>query len=296
MARADNDRWDLTSSVGATATMVAAQRALAHRDKLIDDPFAELLVRAAGHDYSIRLVDGSIDSQEDPESALRRSVEAITVRTRFFDRLFADAAASGVRQAVILAAGLDARAYRLWWPEATVVFELDQPAVIEFKTRTLADLHAEPRAIHRAVSIDLREDWPKALLNNAFDRSKATAWIAEGLLIYLPPEAQDRLFENITELSGPGSIMATEYVPDMSVFFGTRAQCIAEQMKEAGHDLDVADLIYDGERSHVIEHLSRLGWQVSSQTSKELLEANGFSFPDDEAIVPFASYVTAVLL
>ncbi len=126
MARADNDRWDLTSSVGATATMVAAQRALAHRDKSIDDPFAELLVRAASHDYSIRLVDGSIDSQEDPESTLRRSVEAITVRTRFFDGLFADAAASGVRQAVILTAGLDARAYRLWWPEATVVFELDR--------------------------------------------------------------------------------------------------------------------------------------------------------------------------
>ncbi len=141
----------------------------------------------------------------------------------------------------------------------------------EFKTRTLADLHAEPRAIHRAVSIDLREDWPKALLNNAFDRSKATAWIAEGLLIYLPPEAQDRLFENITELSGPGSTMATEYVPDMSVFFGTRAQCIAEQMKEVGHDLDVADLIYDGERSHVIDQsVSRTAVSGASPCGKSM--------------------------
>ncbi|UXA05332.1 class I SAM-dependent methyltransferase [Mycobacterium sp. SMC-2] len=298
MARAENDRWDLKSSVGATATMVAAQRALAHRDKLIDDPFAEPLVRAAGHHYSIRLVDGSIESQEDPESTVRRSVDAITVRTRFFDRLFNDAAASGVRQAVILAAGLDTRAYRLWWPKETVVFELDQPAVIDFKTATLADLHVKPRAVQRAIGIDLRDDWPKALLDNAFDRSKATAWIAEGLLIYLPPEALGRLFENVTELSGPGSTMATEYVPDMSVFFGARAQSVAEQMKKSGHDLDVADLIYHGERSHVIEHLGRLGWQVSSQTSKELLEADGFSYPDDEDAVPFgnANYVTAMLL
>ncbi len=297
MARTDNDRWDLVSSVGATATMVAAQRALAHREKLIHDPFAEPLVRAVGHHYSTRLVDSSLDSHEDPESTVRRSVEAITVRTRFFDRLFADAAASGVRQAVILAAGLDARAYRLSWPEETVIFEIDQPAVIEFKTCTLADLHAEPMAVHRPISIDLRDNWPKALLDNAFDHSKATAWIAEGLLIYLPAEAQDRLFENLTELSGPGSTMATEYVPDMSVLFGICAQRIAEQMKKSGHDLDAADLVYPGERSHVIEHLSRLGWQVSSQTTKELFEANGFSFPDNEEVVPFgnANYVTAAL-
>ena len=91
--------------------------------------------------------------------------------------------------------------------------------------------------------------------------------------------------------------MATGYVPDMSVFFGIRAQLIADQMKESGHDLDVADLIYQGERSHVVEHLSRLGWQVSSQTSNELLEAQGFSYPDDEEVVPYgnANYVTAVL-
>ena len=90
--------------------------------------------------------------------------------------------------------------YRLAWTNGTIVYEIDQPDVIEFKTRTLAGLGAEPTATRRPVAIDLRDDWPKALLNNGFDRTQPTAWSAEGLLIYLPPEAQDKLFDNITEL------------------------------------------------------------------------------------------------
>ena len=217
MARTDNDTWDLASSVGATATMVAAQRALANREGLIDDPFAEPLVRAVGVDFFTRFLDGEIDLAEvGPEFNLRRAAEGMAVRTRFFDRLFIDAAAAGVRQAVILAAGLDARAYRLPWPDGTVVYEVDQPDVIEFKTRTLTDLGVEPIADRRPVGIDLREDWPKALLEHGFDAGQPTAWIAEGLLIYLPPQAQDKLFDNITELSAPGSRLATEHVPDMN--------------------------------------------------------------------------------
>lgn len=298
MARTDNDRWDLRSSVGATATLVAAQRALAHRAKLINDPFAEPLVRAVGRDFFTQLVDDSVDVREpDPELSVWRAVDGMAARTRFFDRVFADAAASGVRQAVILAAGLDARSYRLPWPDGMVVFEVDQPEVIEFKTRALATLGSNPTTDYRPTGIDLRDDWPKALLDNAFDRSKRTAWIAEGLLIYLPPDAQDQLFESITELSAPDSRMATEYVPDMSLLFNERAQRISGQATKYGHGLDVADLLYHGKRSHVIEHLSRLGWLVSSQTTKELFEANGFAFPDDEATAPFgnANYVRAVL-
>ena len=56
MMRAEDDTWDLASSVGATATMVAAARAVATRtaDPLITDPFAEPLVRAVGVDFSTR--------------------------------------------------------------------------------------------------------------------------------------------------------------------------------------------------------------------------------------------------
>jgi methyltransferase (TIGR00027 family) len=267
--------------------MVATQRALASREHLIDDPFAEPLVRAVGVGFFNRLVDGEIDLADvDPAFNVRRAAEGMAVRTRFFDRLFTDAAAAGVRQAVILASGLDARAYRLPWPDATVVYEIDQPDVIGFKTKTLAGLGAEPTATRRTVAIDLREDWPKALLDSGFDRTQPTAWSAEGLLIYLPPEAQDKLFDNITELSAPGSRVATEHVPDVAVFSDERSQRISERLKKYGHDIEMADLVYHGERSHVIEYLT-----------SQAYEANGFEFPDDGSTAVFASlsYVSAVL-
>ena len=96
-------------------------------------------MRAVGLDFFVRALDGEIELEDvDPEFNMRRAAEGMTVRTRWFDKLFTDAAAAGVRQAVILAAGLDARAYRLPWPDGTTVYELDQPEVIEFKTQTLA--------------------------------------------------------------------------------------------------------------------------------------------------------------
>ena len=298
MARTDNDTWDLASSVGATATLVATQRALATREGLIDDPFAEPLVRAVGVDFFTRFLDGEIEFEElDPAFNLRLAAEGMAVRTRFFDKLFTDAAAVGARQAVILAAGLDSRAYRLPWPDGTVVFEVDQPDVIEFKTRTLAELGAEPTADRRPVGIDLREDWPKTLLDNGFDRTQPTAWIAEGLLIYLPPQAQDRLFDNITGLSAPGSRLATEHVPDIAMFSDERSQRISAQLKKYGSDIEMSGLIYHGERSHVIEYLTSHSWEVSAQTMEEAYAANGFEFPDHETIAIFAdlSYVSAVL-
>jgi methyltransferase (TIGR00027 family) len=298
MARTDNDTWDLASSVGATATMVAAQRALANREGLIDDPFAEPLVRAVGVDFFIRALDGEINLEDvDPEFNMRRAAEGMAVRTRFFDKLFTDAAAAGVRQAVILAAGLDARAYRLPWPDGTTVYEVDQPEVIEFKSETLADLGSAPTADRHTIAIDLREDWPTALQDNGFDPSQPTAWIAEGLLIYLPPEAQDRLFDHITALSVPRSWVATEHIPDIKMFSDERAQRISERMKQYGSDIEMPDLIYHGERSHVPEYLNRYGWDVSTQTMREAYAANGFEFPDEETIALFAdlSYVSAAL-
>jgi methyltransferase (TIGR00027 family) len=297
MARTDNDSWDLASSVGATATMVAAQRALANREGLIDDPFAEPLVRAVGLDFVVRALDGEIELEDvDPEFNMRRAAEGMAVRTRWFDNLFADAAAAGVRQAVILAAGLDARGYRLDWPHGTTVYELDQPEVIDFKTKTLTGLAATPRADRRTIAIDLRNDWPKALLDNGFDPTQPTAWIAEGLLIYLPPEAQDLLFDRINENSAPGSRVATEHIPDISMFSDERSQQIADRLKKYGHDIEMKDLIYHGERSHVIEYLTAHGWEVSSKTMQEAYAANGFEFPENEAIGFFSnlSYVSAV--
>jgi len=283
MARTDGDSWDLASSVGATATMVAGQRALAHREQLIDDPYAEPLVRAVGLDFFTRALDGDIKFEDiNPAFTVRRAAEGMTVRTRWFDKLFTDAAESGVRQAVILAAGLDARAYRLPWPSGTVVFEVDQPEVIEFKSTTLAGLGAQPTTTVRTVAIDLRDDWVKALQDNGFDPSAPTAWIAEGLLIYLPPEAQDKLFDNITALSAPGSFVATEQVGDMSAFDDERAQVMRDRMRELGSNIEMTDLIYQGERNHVTDYLSGLGWEVTARSVQDAHADNDFQYPEDE--------------
>src|ERR1700756_101512 len=223
--RFDGDSWDLASSVGATATAVAARRAMASKgpNPLIDDPFAEPLVNAVGVDAFIRMMNGEIEvANDDPAFTPQRLSEGMAVRTRFFDSFFLAAAETGIRQAVILASGLDTRAYRLPWPAGTVVFEIDQPQVIEFKTRTLADLGADPAADRGTAPIGLLDDWPAQLRRAGFDQTQPTAWIAEGLLIYLPPEAQDRLLDDVTALSAPGSRVATEHLPDPQTFFAER--------------------------------------------------------------------------
>ena len=240
MARSNDESWVLASSVGATATMVAAGRAIATRDPrgLIDDPFAEPLVRAVGIDFFTKMIDGELDITDiDPESAPRvqANIDEVALRTKYFDEYFSRATDVGIRQAVILASGLDSRAYRLPWPDATTVYELDQPDVIEFKTSTLAGIGAVPAAQRRTVSIDLRDDWPAALRAAGFQDGSPTAWLAEGLLIYLPPEAQDRLFDNITALSATGSTIATEYVPGLRNFDPEKARQATEQLPRARH-------------------------------------------------------------
>ena len=297
--RSEGDSWDPASSVGATATMVAASRALASQgpDPLLDDPLADPLVRAVGLAPFIRLIDGEVNLDDDPALNRRTRIEQMAVRTRFFDDFFIGATDAGIRQAVILASGLDTRAYRLPWPAGTVVYEIDQPQVIDFKTNTLADLGANPTAERRTVSIDLREDWPTALRQQGFDVNQPTAWSAEGLLPYLPPEAQDRLFDNITALSAPGSQLATEHISDPDAFSKEGVQRISERWRRAGFDLNAADLFYQGERSIVIDYLSGHGWQVTAHPAPELYQRNGFAFPEGDALAWLRqmSYVCATL-
>jgi methyltransferase (TIGR00027 family) len=298
--RFDGDSWDPASSVGATATMVAASRALASQgpDPLLDDPYAAPLVRAVGLAPFIRLINGEVSlDDDDPALNGRTRAEQMAVRTRFFDDFFIAATESGIRQAVILASGLDTRAYRLPWPAGTIVYEIDQPQVIDFKTNALADLGANPTAERRTVSIDLREDWPTALRQHGFDVNQPTAWSAEGLLPYLPSEAQDRLFDNITALSAPGSQLATEHISNPEAFSAESVQRIGERWRRAGFDLNPADLFYLGERSIVVDYLTGHNWQVAAHPAPELYERNGFSFPEDESMALFRdmSYIAATL-
>lgn len=298
MARSDTDNWDLASSVGATATMVAAARALASAEPtpLIQDPYADALVRAVGVDFFTKLVDGDITLEGEDAAAAEMMVSVMAVRTRFFDDFFNTATAAGIRQAVILAAGLDSRAYRLAWPACTVVYELDQPRVIEAKSATMAEIGASPSAQRRAVAIDLRDDWPGALRAAGFDPDAPTAWIAEGLLIYLPPPAQDRLFDNITALSAPGSRLATEYHVDAGSTLRERSRAMSERWREHGFDVDLSDLWYDGDRNPVDGYLTQHGWQVTARPRTEVFADYGRTFPDTDENAPMRSSlaVTAI--
>ena len=298
MARTDNDTWDLASSVGATATAVAASRAMASQnpDALLNDPWADPLVRAVGIDTFVKLIDGETGHTNDPLLNRRAMSEQITVRTRFFDDFFVQAGESGIRQAVILASGLDTRAYRLPWLADTTVFEIDQPQVIAFKTRTLADLGAEPTAERTTVAIDLREDWPAALVEAGFDPKLPTAWSAEGLLVYLPPDAQDRLFDNIVALSAPGSRIATEHM-DLRNIPADWADRLTERSRRIGSNINLAELFYSGDRNPAADYLKDHGWHIDVQTTAQIYAANGFALPDDE-LASFgdgSGYLTATL-
>ncbi|MCV7282458.1 SAM-dependent methyltransferase [Mycolicibacterium flavescens] len=294
MTRTDNDTWDLASSVGATATAVATSRALASRgpQPLLDDPWAESLVRAVGIENLVAMLD---DDRADP--ATRRTMnEQVAVRTRFFDDFLVEAAASGIRQAVILASGLDTRAYRLPWPSGTVVYEIDQPDVLEFKARQMATLGAECPCAHRAIGIDLRDDWVAALAAAGHDAGRPTAWIAEGLLIYLPGEAQDRLFGCVTARSASGSRIATEQM-DLQSLPADWAERLTERSRRTGSDLDLGALFYMGERNAPAEYLTGCGWRVSVLPAKNAYAAHGFDYPDDELAWygESAGYLTANL-
>ena len=201
------------------------------------------------------------------------------VRTHFFDEFFTAAAGAGIRQIVILASGLDSRAYRLPWPAGTTVYELDQPKVLEYKAATLNRHGATPKAPRREVPIDLRFDWPKALREAGFDPSMPTAWLAEGLLMYLPADAQDRLFEQVTELSTAGSRISAETV-------GIHAADRRERMRERfgrlaaqfGIDdtFDVGELTYeDPDRADVAVWLDEHGWQSTAVTSQDEMRRLG---------------------
>ena len=286
MTRTDQDSWDLASSVGATATMVAAARALATAgsNPIINDPFAAPLVRAVGLDFFRRLVDGDIvpsDAYDGGEKHLALETDSIAVRTRFFDDFFLNAARDGIRQSVILAAGLDARAYRLAWPPGSVVYEVDQPRVVEFKSTAMSDLGAVPTADRRAVSIDLRDDWPAALRRNGFNVTQPTAWSAEGLLMYLPPDAQDRLFEMYTALSAPGSRVAVEA---FGINSNGNTQRWRRMRERLGLDVNVEALTYhEPDRSDAAQWLVDHGWQVHGVNNRDEMARLGRPVPEDLA-------------
>ncbi|WAJ44393.1 class I SAM-dependent methyltransferase [Mycobacterium sp. Aquia_216] len=304
MARSEGDTWDLANSVGATATMVAAARAAATKrpEPVINDPFAEPLVRAVGIDAFNRLAAGELDfDADDAGVAFPRITDTFAARARFYDDYFTQVTDGGIRQVVIVAAGLDSRAYRLAWPAGTTVYEIDQPEVIEFKTSTLSKIGAKPTTEYRTVGIDLREDWPAALRAAGFDAAQPTAWLAEGVLIgFLPPEAEVLLLDNIISLSAGGSRLAADYGSVLGTTEASRrqAQQMSEGWRRLGLDLDFAGLSYPGEHTDVAAHLHARGWGVLKFRLAELFTAAGLPelrHADQQVPADTIGFVTAVL-
>lgn len=268
-----DQQWDIVTGVGVTALAVAAGRAIesGRPDALIDDPYAARFVKEAQAEAPFPALPGDLDGSgtvaddADPTGIWSMTSEYMGVRSRVFDDFLSGAADGGVTQVVILASGLDTRGFRLAWPAGTRCFELDQPAVLDFKLRVLREEGAEPSCDHHPVPVDLRDDWAAALEAAGFDRTRPTAWLAEGLLPYLPPEAEARLFSEITRLSAPGSRFAVEQINDMTASLDD--PMIQESQEALG--VDLPSLFPDGEREPVDTQLTALGWALRHVQAEE---------------------------
>ncbi len=282
--RSDNDSWDITTSVGSTALFVAAARALEARkaEPLAVDPFAEVFCRSVGGPWS-DLLDGNA-----PGHPLRSDefgthfVSYQGARTRYFDEYFRAASEAGVRQIVMLAAGLDSRPYRMDWPAGTKVFELDQPQVLDFKRQNLAGVN--PKADRREVAVDLRDDWPEALRESGFDAAEPSAWIAEGLLIYLPATVQDQLFQGIDALACRGSHLALEEGRPMS---NAAFKARVDEAKLAADDMRSQwwQMVYNEQCAPAAQWFSGRGWTATQTSLADYLNRVGRSVPTTGADV-----------
>src|ERR1700760_3972215 len=308
MARTDNDTWDINESVGATALGVAGGRAAETNstDPLISDPYAKLFLEAAGEGIWRVYLDDELPAElvdVDPqfEDRMQAMLGYTACRTKFFDDYFLAAAGDGIRQAVILAAGLDSRAWRLAWPAGCVVHEIDQPKVLEFKTSPLDSHAVNPIASHISVGIDLRLDWPTALAQAGFDASVLTAWSAEGLLPYLTSDPQDLFFEGGQAPSAPGSRGAVEAFTNE--FFSPDSAARREEQTELYRDVAIklggkditesGNLHYEEQRTEVVDWLQSHGWTVTAAMSAhDLMAASNRSAPAElDAAVPESVFV-----
>src|ERR1700757_4092309 len=287
--RSDDDTWDIATSVGATAVMVASARAAetASEQPLIRDEFAQMLID--GPELAQLVAKMSTTYTADPELAAVRAhmVNYQAARTHFFDAYFRAAAAAGIRQHVILASGLDSRAYRLDWPAGTSVYEVDQPKVLEYKAATLAAHGIQPVVERHEVAADLRFDWPKALRDEGFDLAQRTAWLAEGLLMFLPGEAEERLFSDIDAPRAPGSRACIEdFTFDEAAreAYEKRRVKTDELRQRLGDEnvFDPGDLWYtEDERCDPAAWFDTHSWQAESVTGRDYLSQVGRPLPEE---------------
>jgi methyltransferase (TIGR00027 family) len=264
---------------------------------LINDPFAEPLVRAAGVQYFTQVVENEVYGNGGNDPSVTGLMLILAIHTRFLDQFLACAVRAGIRQTVILASGLDTRPYRLWWPPGTTVYEIDQPEVLDFKTGVLRGLGAKLSANRCAIGADLRQDWLAALRRVGFDDTVATVWIVEQLLVgYLPPNAQNRLLDDVTAASAAGSRFAADHMPTWTSSQLEAGRAFLDGWRQHGLDVDLAGLTYPGEYRYVPDYLEARGWETVHRNAADLFTATGLGSlwhggAGDAAHIP--RYVTA---
>jgi methyltransferase (TIGR00027 family) len=227
---------DLTAGVVARARAIESRRS----DRLFHDPCAKRFATAAKLNRMGKVRDIASDY--------------FVLRTRFFDDYLLDACAAGCRQVVILAAGLDARAFRLAWGEGVNLFEVDLPGLLSFKERVLAATTARPLCRRVVVPVDLCGAWPAALYSAGFRVEQPTAWLAEGLLMYLTAECNDRLLARIATLSAPGSRLAMEHL--------NRAYLELSHMRPVHEWLDAVGSPWKSHLDDPCQWLAGHGWRA----------------------------------
>ena len=265
-----------------TALGMARVRAEESRrpDRLFDDPYAQAFLAAAPGAFAA-------DQERATSGGLARLGAVFffhgVIRTRFFDDYLIVATAVGCGQVVLLAAGLDTRAFRLAWPDGVRLFELDLPRLLAFKERVLAAQHAVPRCQRAVLPADLREDWPAVLTTAGFQPAQPTAWLAEGLLTYLSADQAARLFTTVAELSAPTSQLSFEQgtIADTSLLAQARAIPAMDQYTA---------LWKGGLGTGASDWLTRHGWQAQSHDRAALAVAYGRAVPAASS----GGFVTAI--
>jgi methyltransferase (TIGR00027 family) len=251
------------SGVGGTSLGVARARAWesGRPDRLFDDPYAAAFTAAAP--TTRRAVS--------PGSSRARLAFHVIIRTRFYDDYLLDACAAGCRQVVLVAAGLDTRAYRLQWPAGVRLYELDLPEVLTFKEAVLSGQDAIPRCSRTALPVDLRSEWPAALTDAGFDPNVPTAWLIEGLMAYLTADEAALLLTRVGALSAPGSRLSLER--------NNAARTLAEGDRNGIEEY--ATLWKGGLGADTADWLGDHGWGTETHSLREVAASYGRPAPDD---------------
>jgi len=272
--------------VGKTALGVSAVRARESRrpDRLFDDPYAQAFLDAAPGVLPDEPVSEHDLAAWGPMASLGAVFYALGVlRTRFFDDYLLTATAAGCSQVVLLAAGLDTRAFRLAWPDEVRLFEVDLPDVLSFKQRVLADQAARPRCERVIVPVDLRGTWSPTLVAAGFQEAAPTAWLAEGLLIYLSADETAGMLTTVGELSAPGSQLAFEHG-------GMAADSLLARVRTLPTMAEYTALWQGGLGTDAPSWLADHGWRVHTHDRVTLAASYGRPDPDAAA----GGFLTAI--